>query len=27
MYTYEQFIESYRRIYKEAGEAGARWQG
>jgi glycosyltransferase involved in cell wall biosynthesis len=27
MYTCEQFIESYRRIYKEAGEAGARWQG
>ena len=27
MYTYDIFIESYKQIYKEAGEAGARWQG
>ena len=27
MYTYDIFIESYKEIYKEAGEAGARWQG
>lgn len=26
MYTYDLFIESYRKIYQEAGEAGARWQ-